>query len=249
MNLELLTFRTASAQSSIHQSVDPSTERSTEPWTYSKLDEFQRQIALRVLAGGRGALICSEVSPVVTLGKRACAEDLLLPEEILKKKGVELYRCDRGGRATYHGPGQWVIFLVDTLERLTGDSRGVRKAVDFLTELALDLCHVYDPEAQIHTGDRLGIWSRRGAKLASIGVQVKDRVLLHGIAINYFRTPESFFGIKPCGLDAQPDFLFELGELGTEEALEAFKKVPTMVSEWIFDRSRNHVQKSVIEAC
>ncbi len=176
------------------------------PWTYAALDARQREVAERVRAGGEGALLLSEVAPVITLGRRTPASDLLLSEAALSARGISVLRTDRGGLATYHGPGQWVAFAVDRLDRLTGDPRGVRRAVDGLLVAALETARDWVPFAQIRVGAELGIWSSRG-KLASVGVHVDRRVLLHGVALNVHRCPESFVGLRPCGLDAAVDFL------------------------------------------
>ncbi|MFN7685415.1 MAG: lipoyl protein ligase domain-containing protein [Oligoflexia bacterium] len=181
-----------------------------EPWTYGLLDQAQRELQARLCAQDkiRGAVFVSELAPVITLGRRECSQDLLVSPELLKKHGIELYPTDRGGRATYHGPGQWVVFVVDRLERLTGDPRGVRRAVEGLLELGRDLGLGAGLQGvEIRDGNETGVWTRRG-KLASVGVHIQKGILLHGLAINGFRTPESFFGLRPCGLDAQVDFLF-----------------------------------------
>jgi len=182
------------------------------PWTYALLDQAQRRLQASLLGNPehtRGAVFLSELAPVITLGRRDCSQDLLLSEAFLQERGVELYRTDRGGRATYHGPGQWVVFVVDTLERLTGDRRGVRRAVEGLLDLGLEIGRsVLGSEVEIREGNETGIWTPRG-KLASVGVHIQQGVLLHGLAINGYRTPQSFLGLKPCGLDAQVDFLFD----------------------------------------
>lgn len=182
------------------------------PWTYGLLDRAQRELQTRLIAEPettRGCVFISELAPVITLGRRECSQDLLLPEETLRAQGVELYPTDRGGRATYHGPGQWVVFVVERLERLTGDRRGVRRAVEGLLELGCELGRsVLGPAVHIQDGNSTGVWTSRG-KLASVGVHIQQGVLLHGLAINGYRTPQSFLGLKPCGLDAQVDFLFD----------------------------------------
>jgi lipoate-protein ligase B len=172
------------------------------------LDERQREIARELRAGEReeGALLLSEVAPVVTLGRRTPASDLLLDREGLAARGIALEQVDRGGLATYHGPGQWVVFPVERLERLTGDSRGVRKAVDGLLSAALMVCREYEPRAEIRQGAELGVWSPRG-KLAAVGIHIEKGIVLHGLCVNTFATPESFAGIRPCGLEPRLDYL------------------------------------------
>jgi len=174
------------------------------PWTYAMLDQLQRKIAQRVLGGGAGALILSEVAPVVTVGRRTDLADILVSRETFEEKGIEIIMTDRGGLATYHGPGQWVLFCVDTLENLIGDSRGVRKVVEQMLEIEKAAAGA---GSVIRAGAETGVWSARGQKLASVGIHIEQRVVLHGLALNVYRTPESFFGIRLCGLDAQPGFI------------------------------------------
>jgi lipoyl(octanoyl) transferase len=183
--------------------------RSNASFAYAELDQRQREIAERVRAGGEGALLLSELEPVITMGRRAQPGDLLLSERELEARGISVFRTDRGGLATYHGPGQWVLFAVDRLDRLTGDRRGVRAAVEALLEAARETAQSFGVSAEIREGAMAGVWSSRGAKLASVGVYVQDGVLLHGLALNVFRTSASFMGLRPCGLDAAVAFLDE----------------------------------------
>jgi lipoate-protein ligase B len=190
------------------------------PWSYGDLDQRQRAVADRVrMENGPGALLLNEVSPVITRGRRTQGTDVFMTPEGLAQVGVELYPVDRGGLATYHGPGQWVLFAVDSLERLTGDRRGVRKAVNGLLEIALEVGRQYDPRAEIREGAEMGVWTPRG-KFAAVGVHIEKGVLLHGLSVNGFRTPTSFMGLRPCGLDAPVDFL--LGQTPNVEQPGAF---------------------------
>jgi lipoate-protein ligase B len=192
------------------------------PWSYADLDRRQREIAARITEGGPGALLISEVSPVITYGRRAGEGELRLPPQVLRAMGIETLATDRGGLATWHGPGQWVVFAVDRLDRLTGDSRGVRKAVEGLLRIAESVARRYAPEAAGREGCELGVWTARG-KVASVGVHIQDRVLLHGLSVNGFKTDRSFVGLRPCGLDAPVDYLLpangvEFDRLGQELA-------------------------------
>jgi lipoyl(octanoyl) transferase len=192
------------------------------PWTYVLLDRAQREVARRVREGGAGALFLSEVAPVITLGRRTPKNDLLAQPGEYASRGIEILETDRGGLATYHGPGQWVVFVVDHLEKLTGDSRGVRKAVCALLESAQAVAARFGVQAEIREGTQLGLWTKRG-KLSALGIQIEERVLLHGLAFNVRRTPESFWGLNPCGLKSPVTFLEE--ELSDAHAPDRFDEV------------------------
>jgi lipoyl(octanoyl) transferase len=199
------------------------------PWTYGDLDQRQREIAEAVRAGGQGVLLLSEVAPVITYGRRTPPGDLTLDSHILQRAGVSLQTVDRGGLATYHGTGQWILFAIDRLENLTGDRRGVRKAVESLLAIARDVGSVYRSPVEIRQGAEMGVWSTRG-KFAAVGIHIEQGILLHGMAINGYKTPASFVGLRPCGLDAPVDFLLdrpdELAFLKLRDQLieNAFKK-------------------------
>ena len=170
------------------------------PWTYEAKDRRQREVARSVRAGGLGAILLSEVEPVITLGRRADETELRLSKANLAIAGIETFATDRGGLATYHGPGQWVLFAVDTLEKMTGDSRGVRRMVDGLLQSVAEVCREYSDGIEVRSGCELGVWNSTG-KLAALGVHIEDRVVMHGIALNVFATESSFVGLRPCGLD------------------------------------------------
>lgn len=191
-------------------SIEVHRHSASSPWTYQQLDERQRSIRDEVLAGGKGKILFSEVAPVITLGRGRVEEDLLLPRAEYARKGVEIYETSRGGRATYHGPGQWVVFVVDSLERLTGDRRGVRKLVDGLFSVALEICREKFPRAEIREDCEAGVWSEPGAggtKLAALGVRIDRGVVQHGFSLNIYETPTSFVGIHPCGLSLPVGYL------------------------------------------
>ncbi len=179
-------------------------------WSYGDLERRQSVVREGVLRGEPGRLIFSEVAPVVTLGFRKTEEDLLIDRADFARQGIEVLEVTRGGRATYHGPGQWVIFPVDSLERLTGDRRGVRKVVDLLLESVLEAARVRYPHAEARDGREAGAWTepgRKGAKFAALGIRIVDGVVQHGVSVNIFPTPESFAGIRPCGLESAVAFL------------------------------------------
>ena len=204
--------------------VEIKTQKLNPGWTYPDLDARQRQIAAGVRRGEGGALLLSEVAPIITQGRRTPAQDLLASQQ-LNRLGISVHSTDRGGLATYHCPGQWVIFPVDSLEALVGDRRGVRKGVGALLNLALRVGQQYSSGAHIRQGCELGVWTDRG-KFAAVGIHIEQGVLLHGLAVNGYRTSSSFQGIRPCGLDLPVDFLLKepsLKETSLETSNEEFE--------------------------
>ena len=190
------------------------------PWTYSSLDARQKEIALGIVRrGDSGRILLSEVAPVVTLGRRTGPSDFLVARSALARMGVDVLNVDRGGMATYHGPGQWVLFVVERLDRLVGDTRAVKRAVEMLLQIGLEVARNYESRAEIKTGEHTGIWTKRG-KVGSVGVHAHEGVLLHGLSLNGFETRVSFMGIKPCGMDPREhlmDYLLGRVEKHSEE--------------------------------
>lgn len=173
------------------------------PWTYAQLDARQREIALLIQTQGASRhWLVSEVSSVITLGRRADPlRELTLNPSQLQSQGVDVVSTDRGGLATYHGPGQWVVFCVDSLERWTGDARGVKTVVGDLLNLGLRwVTALGRVDAHVRDEPWTGVWTSRG-KIASVGIAIHDGVVLHGLAMNVFKTPKSFLGLRPCGMD------------------------------------------------
>lgn len=160
------------------------------------------------------AILFAEVNPVVTLGARQVHDEtqrahLDALSGLLKSHGIELHSGERGGKETWHGPGQWIGFVLTPLLDFTGEARGVRKAVYRILDSVKKTVNLFEPQAKIENDDRLGIWSERG-KLVSIGIKIKDGFITSGFSINCLPHATSFFGIDPCGLsNAQADFLFK----------------------------------------
>jgi lipoyl(octanoyl) transferase len=150
-------------------------------------------------------LLLLEHSPVITLGRNARRENLLASPELLARKGVELFECDRGGDITFHGPGQLVGYPIF-------DLRGFRPrlgAVEFvrrLEEVLIRACSNFDVACERVKG-LTGVWtSRQGdqAKIAAIGVHISRGVSSHGFALNVNTDLDYFQLIVPCGIASKP---------------------------------------------
>lgn len=216
------------------------TRRSTpeHPFSFADLIQLQDQILseLKILPLHRQkAMIFAEVSSTVTLGARQVHDEAQRAHldrlaETLKRRGVELHSGERGGKETWHGPGQWVGFVLTPLESFTGDARGVRKAVYQILENVREAILPIESQAKIEDDDRLGIWSQTG-KLVSIGIKIRDGFISSGFALNCIPHETSFFGIDPCGLaQAKPDFLFK-NRVNEERFEDEFRRMPSRLIE------------------
>ncbi len=220
----------------------------SQPWTYSQLDLRQRELAQNISQGGEATLLLSELAPVITRGRRTPLTDLLPASPV---GNTEVLNIDRGGLATYHGPGQWVAFPIHRLEDSAGDSRGVHKIICKLLGAAAEVGRLYCEDVEIRSGAELGVWNAQG-KFAAAGVHIENGILLHGIAINGFRTPQSFVGLRPCGLDLPVSYLLNeanedrFSQLGTQiidalsRALAPAHSKQAMNESCALERGRSH---------
>lgn len=167
---------------------------------YAEATALQERLREGVLARtGSEALLLLEHPHVFTLGRNAPPGDVTASAEWLSRRGVEVHRCDRGGKVTYHGPGQLVGYpILD----LTPDRRDIRRYVRDLQEVLIRTLAEFGVEA---TGgsdsDGIGVWAGE-RKVASIGVHLRRWVTTHGFALNVTTDLSYFAGIQPCGFEA-----------------------------------------------
>ena len=121
------------------------------------------------------------------------------PAELSNPAGFPVFEAGRGGRYTYHGPGQRVVYLMLDLDRRGRDIRRFVRAVEGWMIAALGNLGI----AAHRAPGRIGIWVGEGtdeAKIGAIGVRVRRWVTLHGFAINLDPDLSHFGGIVPCGI-------------------------------------------------
>ena len=158
---------------------------------------LQRSLARRRSAGsGPDVLLVVSHPSTVTLGVRGRTSDLLVPEEALGSLGVALYRSDRGGEATYHGPGQLVCYPVVDLRGL---GLSARAYVHALEETILKTLGAFAIQGFRQKG-KPGVWVSGTEKIASIGVRIDRRVAYHGFSLNVSleHNPSRF--VISCGM-------------------------------------------------
>jgi lipoate-protein ligase B len=153
-------------------------------------------------------LLMLEHPPVYTRGRRAGAEDLPFPESFYVAKGIEVHDTDRGGKLTYHGPGQLVGYPIMGIEDIGRYLRTMEGAiVDALAVEGIEARSRHDEGI-----DYTGVWVQ-DRKIASIGVHVSRGVTTHGFAVNVDNDLEPFSWVTACGLpDVQmTSIAYELG--------------------------------------
>ena len=165
---------------------------------YAQADRLQSRIRERLRSGaGEEALLLLEHPHVFTLGRNADASEVLVDEAWLEARNIEVVSSDRGGRVTYHGPGQLVGYpIVD----LNPDRRDLRKYVHDLQAVLVGLLQDLGIESEARRrSEELGVWVG-GRKIASIGVHISRWITTHGFALNVNPDLKYFSSIVPCGL-------------------------------------------------
>ena len=182
---------------------------------------LQRDLHDRVATGDLPALLLLLQHPhVYTLGRRGSDSDILVSSDALTELAADVYHTDRGGEATYHGPGQLVGYpILDLRAAGLGPLAYVRALeriiISTLAELGIHATSEDRPT---------GVWVD-DAKIAAIGVRVSRGVTMHGFALNIDPDLSYFNHIVPCGMpDATVTSIAEQGvDLNVSGVIEVLK--------------------------
>lgn len=161
---------------------------------YAEALEAMEQRAAAVRAGEACELVwLLEHPPLFTAGTSAD------PAELSNPLGFPVFEAGRGGRYTYHGPGQRVVYLILDLDQRGRDIRCFVHSLEQYMIATLERCGVTAHRAP----GRIGIWVGDGpdeSKIGALGVRVKRWVTLHGFSLNVDPDLSHFTGIVPCGI-------------------------------------------------
>ncbi|MCE3010078.1 MAG: lipoyl(octanoyl) transferase LipB [Proteobacteria bacterium] len=167
---------------------------------FKKQEELAEKIALEK---SQGVLVFCTHPPIVTLGRKTQAGDVYAWSGTIKE-------INRGGRATYHGPSQLVVYPLLNLA-YQGKSPDIHRYLRIFEDSIAEVISSYGVKAMGKTlqskpnGEReeeTGVWVG-SQKVASLGIAVKKWVTLHGAAINLDEDPRAFEGMKPCGFSKE----------------------------------------------
>jgi lipoyl(octanoyl) transferase len=163
---------------------------------YGAAHALQERLVDARKAGSLGdTLLLLEHPKVITLGRKANLEHVLLPVDALAQQGYEFFETGRGGDVTFHGPGQLVVYPIIDLKP---DREDVRRYVTDLEETMIRVCADYGLIAGRSQGLN-GAWIGMG-KVGAIGVRISQWVTMHGFALNVNTDLSAFSPIVPCGI-------------------------------------------------
>ena len=192
---------------------------------YEEARRMQKRIEAARQAGEvPDVLLLLEHPPVYTKGRRAEPGELGMGEDWYRMQGIEICETDRGGRVTYHGPGQLVGYPIVSLKPY-GDN--VHEYVRKLERLMIGSLAAYGVGAEVIDG-LTGVWvggePPNGRKVGSIGVHVNLGVTTHGFAVNVNNDLQPFEWVVPCGIDGCRMTSLSR-ELGAQQDLDAYMDV------------------------
>jgi lipoyl(octanoyl) transferase len=154
---------------------------------------LQERLREQVCDGTRWpVLLLCEHESVVTLGRSANPQNLLLDETSLKSRGISLHKASRGGDVTFHGPGQLVAYPVFPVRK------GVVAHVQSMATAVISVLAQYGVQGEFRR-EEPGVWVGN-SKICAFGVHIRRRVAIHGLALNVSTDLSDFGVIVPCGL-------------------------------------------------
>ena len=217
---------------------------------YGEALTLQKSIEAARLAGSvPDVLLLLEHLPVFTKGRRTTPDELPMGQDWYRMQGIEICDTDRGGRSTYHGPGQLVAYPIVSLPELSKPD-DVHEYVRLMEGAMIAALGEWGVSARLCDG-LTGVWvgeepppAGDARKIGSIGIHVNRGVTTHGLAINVNNDLQPFEWAVPCGIEAVR-MTSVSRELGAEQDLDRFA---TTVAEQLADvYGRRLVERSPAE--
>jgi len=167
---------------------------------YAEAFDLQKKLVEEVACGtSPNTLLVCQHPAVITYGRHRGRANILVPEEEIARRGIELHQTDRGGDVTYHGPGQAVFYPIFDLKKIGQD---LRHYIRMLEEVVVAPLREHFGLNAYRREGLTGVWIGP-YKVGFIGIAVKRWVAYHGMSLNVGVDPGFFSLIRPCGLDVK----------------------------------------------
>jgi lipoate-protein ligase B len=189
-----------------------------EPRAFAEVDRLQLDLsAARSQGAVPDTIVLCEHPPTLTLGRASDAEaELTDGEPAYRALGWEVLRADRGGRSTWHGPGQLVCYPILDLR---DHGKDLRRYAHDLEQVVIAALATFGIEAAPGADrEHVGVWVGE-RKIASLGIRASNWIVHHGFALNVDCDLDAFARFRACGLDATP-FTSIARELGRDITVE-----------------------------
>ena len=154
----------------------------------------------------RDTILSLQHPNIITIGKNADDSGILVQKMRLEELGVKVYKTDRGGQLTYHGPGQLILYFIVNIRKLNyGPVDFVRKIeeviISFLAEYEIS-GHRVNKEIGVWIGGKEGQnFNKNLKKISALGLRISNGVSMHGVALNITPNLELYNLIIPCGIE------------------------------------------------
>jgi len=163
---------------------------------YNGALELQKELHAKRVAGEiPDTVVLCEHPPVFTIGKRDASADFLSGMMTIAEEGIEVVKVERGGRITYHGPGQLVVYFIFNLNER---HLGVKEFVNKVEEACMKGLSKFGVNT-VRDSEYPGLWIG-DKKLVAVGLQITKNVSMHGVAINIDPNIGHYRHIIPCGI-------------------------------------------------
>jgi len=201
---------------------------------------LQERLRSRVQAGELPDLLLLLEHPAVyTLGRRSEPSDLPVSEAFLRERGIDVAQTERGGKLTYHGPGQLVGYPIMHVPN-------VRAFVETMQSALVEALRAAGVDAALREGrEYTGVWAG-GRKIASIGIHVSRRVSMHGFAVNVDGDLAPFEWVVACGLPGVR--MTSMAAEGAAEGMDCFRKRAAHAFARAFERRQRIVTPARLDA-
>lgn len=153
-------------------------------------------VTLRKQSKIQDILLLLEHPPILTLGKNADDTHILYSAETLANQGIKIYKSDRGGNVTYHGPGQIIGYPILNIKE---NNLKVKKYIWLLEQVFIDMLAAEFSVQAYRDPNYRGVWVEDN-KITAIGCAVKYGITMHGFAFNVNTNLDHFRLINPCGI-------------------------------------------------